>query len=163
METILDEGSTSNNISYETYKKNEHLIGMLEPSNSYARLASNSHLKSYGRCTLKVAMGRIEEDVPFEVYNSRGGWEVILGKPWKNGGIHYYETGLGIDIFWKAKPQTDDEWIYIQNQNILTLNNRHLKLPDHPNKVTKLMERERRIEEIRRIHEDKLLRWEKRW
>lgn len=57
-------------------------LGELVPSKARARVANGSIIRSQGRWVGEVILGPIRAKGGFEVIESGGSFEVLLGKPW---------------------------------------------------------------------------------
>ena len=66
----------------------------MEPSSTWIKVANDARIKSMGRWIGKVTVGGIEAESAFEIFDCKGAFDVILGKPWlrKVRAIHDYFT-----------------------------------------------------------------------
>ncbi|QRV96745.1 Retrovirus-related Pol polyprotein from transposon opus [Ceratobasidium sp. AG-Ba] len=78
----VDAGSQANVLDASLWAANEHQLGALEPSTTMLRVADGKASRCVGRWRGIVKLEQEEWEVMFEVFDSRGAFEVLLGKPW---------------------------------------------------------------------------------
>ena len=90
----FDEGALMEAMSTATFEKAKHRMGKLKPSSLLLRMANGTVVKSLGRWEgdIEVEGSRIEGS--FEVFDSLGAWDFLLGKRLKNAlkAVHNYEV-----------------------------------------------------------------------
>lgn len=78
----VDDGAMRNCISKQRWDAYGHCLAPLLPSNTRIRVTSNQVIPSMGRWRGKVSVGGTEATATFEVFDCKGTFDVILGKPW---------------------------------------------------------------------------------
>ncbi|KAJ7106324.1 hypothetical protein C8R44DRAFT_587287, partial [Mycena epipterygia] len=91
----VDNGAGRNCISLARWKRYGHCLGSpLVPSPTRLGVANGRKIWPYGRWWGDVSVGGVRVTAWFEVFDSGGAFDVILGKPWLHSvrAIHTYET-----------------------------------------------------------------------
>ena len=90
----VDDGAMRNCISKICWERYGHCLKPMEPSPTWIKVANDERIKSIGQWTGKVTVGGTEAESAFEVFDCKGAFDVILGKPWlrKVRAIHDYVT-----------------------------------------------------------------------
>ena len=78
----VDDGAMRNCISKTRWDRYGHCLEPMEPSGTWIKVANDARIKSLGRWTGKVKVGGIEAESSFKVFDCKGAFDVILGKPW---------------------------------------------------------------------------------
>ncbi|KIJ22820.1 hypothetical protein M422DRAFT_77481, partial [Sphaerobolus stellatus SS14] len=96
---VVDGGAMRNMLCTRKWNEWGHRLGERETSAATMKVADNHHISSAGRWTGKTEVSGIEVEAAFEMFNSNGAFEVILGKPWLRAvkAIHHFEDD-SIDI-----------------------------------------------------------------
>jgi len=92
----VDDGAMRNCISKTRWERYGHCLEPMEPSSTWIKVANDARIKSLGRWIGKVTVGGTEAESVFEVFDCKGAFDVILGKPWlrKVRAIHDYFTDI---------------------------------------------------------------------
>ena len=90
----FDEGALMEAMSTATFERVKHRTGALLPSHLLLRMANGTIVKSLGRWEGKIEMENVCVQGSFEVFDSLGAWDFLLGKRMKNAfkAIHNYEV-----------------------------------------------------------------------
>ena len=90
----VDDGAMRNCISQKRWELYGHCLSKLSPLNIRIKVANGTKLKPLGRWFRTVQVGNISAESWFEVFDSQGAFDVILGKPWLHQvkAIHNYDT-----------------------------------------------------------------------
>ncbi|KAJ6573709.1 hypothetical protein B0H10DRAFT_1891427, partial [Mycena sp. CBHHK59/15] len=90
----VDDGSSRNLISLARWKRYGHCLGNLLPATRRLSVADGKTIWPNGRCRGEVAVGGVRVLAWFDVFDCRGAFDVILGKPWLHSvrAIHNYEN-----------------------------------------------------------------------
>lgn len=90
----VDDGAMRNCISTERWNRYAHCMTSLSPSKIRIGVANGGKVKPLGRWYGEIKVGGIAASDWFEVFDCKGAFDVILGKPWlqKVKGVHDYET-----------------------------------------------------------------------
>ena len=90
----FDEGALMEVMSTSTFEKSKHRIGKLQPSVLLLRMANGTIVKSLGRWEGVIEIEGTNVRGSFEVFDSLGAWDFLLGKRLKNAfkAIHDYEV-----------------------------------------------------------------------
>ncbi|KAJ6610726.1 hypothetical protein B0H10DRAFT_1666559, partial [Mycena sp. CBHHK59/15] len=90
----VDNGAMANCISLERWSTYGHCLSPLGPSTQALGVANGGRVWPEGRWYGAVAVGGVQAMGWFEVFQSNGAFDVILGKPWLHSvrAIHSYET-----------------------------------------------------------------------
>ncbi|QRV90331.1 Retrovirus-related Pol polyprotein from transposon opus [Ceratobasidium sp. AG-Ba] len=78
----VDAGSQANVLDATLWAANEHRLGALEPSRTMLRVADGKASRCIGRWRGIVKLEQEQWEIMFEVFDSRGAFEALLGKPW---------------------------------------------------------------------------------
>lgn len=78
----VDAGSQANVIDAALWAANQVVLGPLEPSKTLLRVADGKASKCLGRWTGQIVLAHSTLCTVFEVFDSGGAFEVLLGKPW---------------------------------------------------------------------------------
>ena len=78
----VDDGAMKNCISKERWDRYGHCLSALHPSTTHIKVANGSKLKPLGRWFGTIRVGGVSAASWFEVFDSHGAFDVILGKPW---------------------------------------------------------------------------------
>src|SRR6266481_1228240 len=82
MQAVIDGGAMRNTICTKKWHTQKHCLALLSPSKTTLCIADNHHIPSEGQWTGIVDVAGMEAMQSFEVFNSRGTFQIILGKPW---------------------------------------------------------------------------------
>lgn len=90
----VDDGAMRNCISKRRWEQYGHCLSPLSPSTIRISVANNQQIKPIGRWHGTVRVGNVSASSWFEVFESNGAFDVILGKPWLEqvDAIHRYTT-----------------------------------------------------------------------
>ncbi|KAF8580957.1 hypothetical protein K439DRAFT_1314601, partial [Ramaria rubella] len=77
-----DGGAMMNVIDESVWKTVAHRLGTLAPSQTQAKMANSMVIPSQGQWTRQVNLGRVSAIGGFEILDSGGAFEILLGKPW---------------------------------------------------------------------------------
>lgn len=90
----VDDGAMRNCISKRRWEQYSHCLSPLSPSSIRISVANNQKIKPIGRWFGKVRVGNVSATSWFEVFESNGAFDVILGKPWLEqvDAVHRYRT-----------------------------------------------------------------------
>ena len=90
----VDDGAMVNCLSKAKWRAYNVCLGTLLPSTTVIGVANNQRIPSMGRWRGTIRVGSVETESTFEVFECKGAFEVILGKPWLRQvkGTHEYET-----------------------------------------------------------------------
>ncbi|KAJ6620066.1 hypothetical protein B0H10DRAFT_1665769, partial [Mycena sp. CBHHK59/15] len=90
----VDNGTMHNCISLARWKAYGHCLSPLVPSTRALGVANGETFWPDGRWYGVVAVGGVQAAGWFEVFQSNGAFDLILGKPWLHSirAIHDYET-----------------------------------------------------------------------
>lgn len=90
----VDDGAMRNCISKKRWEQYGHCLSPLSPSTIRISVASGQILKPIGRWHGTVRVGHVSASSWFEVFDSGGAFDVILGKPWLEqvDAVHRYRT-----------------------------------------------------------------------
>ena len=78
----VDDGAMRNCISQERWKRYGHCLSELQPTTTKIKVANGAKLTPSGRWFGTVRVGNVGAESWFEVFDSHGAFDVILGKPW---------------------------------------------------------------------------------
>src|SRR6266481_10057409 len=94
MQAVIDGSAMRNTICTTKWHAQKHRLAPLSPSKTTLCVADNHHIPSEGRWTGIVDIAGTEAMQSFEVFNSRGTFQIILGKPWLSyvQAVHRYNT-----------------------------------------------------------------------
>jgi hypothetical protein len=89
----FDEGALMEAMSTTAFEKAKHRMGSLLPSLLLLRMANGTIVKSLGRWEGQIEIANTRIQGSFEVFDSLGAWDFLLGKRMKNAlkAIHNYE------------------------------------------------------------------------
>ncbi|CAE6505472.1 unnamed protein product [Rhizoctonia solani] len=90
----------------------EHFVGKLRPSQVVCRMANGTRVPSMGTAEVEIEYGEHRWPAVFEVMDSNGAFELLIGKDWLNS------TGARQDYLTDTiSLRSADKTIYIGNQN----------------------------------------------
>src|SRR6266481_3985763 len=94
MQAVIDGGAMKNTMCTSKWHAQKHRLTPLSPSKVTLSVADNRHIPSEGRWTGIVDVAGTKTTQSFEVFNSHGTFQIILGKPWLNyiQAVHRYDT-----------------------------------------------------------------------
>jgi transposase InsO family protein len=78
----VDDGAMRNCISADRWKRYGHCLDTLSKSDITISVANATEIQSMGRWTGTVQVGGIGALSSFEIFDCKGAFDVILGKPW---------------------------------------------------------------------------------
>ena len=78
----VDDGAMRNCISLDRWKKYGHCLDNLSKSNTIISVANTTEIKSIGTWMGTVQVGGTGALSRFEIFDCKGAFDVILGKPW---------------------------------------------------------------------------------
>jgi len=82
IQATVDDGSGLCAIDANLWAQWQNFIGRAAPSKIGARMASRHIVRSSGSILLHVNVAGIATTILFEILNSQGAFEILLGKPW---------------------------------------------------------------------------------
>ncbi|KZP33358.1 hypothetical protein FIBSPDRAFT_680313, partial [Athelia psychrophila] len=90
----VDDGAMRNCISKQRWERYGHCLSPLEPSTTLISVANNQVITPLGRWFGTVRVGTVSAQSWFEVFDCKGAFDIILGKPWLQQveAVHYYAT-----------------------------------------------------------------------
>ena len=90
----FDEGALMEAMSTAMFERTKHRLGTLQPSPLLLRMANGTIVKSLGRWEGNIEVGGNRVKGSFEVFDSLGAWDFLLGKRLKNAlkAVHDYEA-----------------------------------------------------------------------
>ena len=90
----FDEGALMEAMSTSAFEKSKHRMGKLLPSSLLLRMANGTVMSSKGRWEGVMEIGNTKVKGSFEVFDSLGAWDFLLGKRLKNAfkAVHNYEV-----------------------------------------------------------------------
>src|SRR6266481_35110 len=94
MQAVIDGGAMKNTMCTTKWHAQKHRLTPLSPSKVTLTVADNRHILSEGQWTGIVDVVGTKTTQSFEVFNSHGAFQVILGKPWLSyvQAVHRYDT-----------------------------------------------------------------------
>ena len=94
MQAVIDGGAMRNTMCTSKWHAQRHRLAPLTPSKIILSVADNRHIASKGKWTGTVDVAGTEARQSFEVFDSNGAFQVILGKPWLSyvQAVHRYGT-----------------------------------------------------------------------
>jgi hypothetical protein len=106
----VDNGAMRNCIGLHIWKSYGHCLGELTPTKTKISVANNQRIVCVGQWTGEVYLGGTKSVTHFLVFDYRGAFDVILGKPWLHEvcTIHDYATDTIII-------NTDTSTVFIDN------------------------------------------------
>jgi hypothetical protein len=78
----IDDGAMKNCISLERWERYGHCLDTLTKSQTIISVANSTEIESKGRWTGIVQVGETGALSRFEIFDCKGAFDVILGKPW---------------------------------------------------------------------------------
>jgi hypothetical protein len=78
----IDDGAMRNCISLDRWEKYGHCLDTLSKSNTIISVANATEIESKGSWTGTVQVGGTGARSRFEIFDCKGAFDVILGKPW---------------------------------------------------------------------------------
>jgi hypothetical protein len=78
----IDDGAMKNCISLEKWERYGHCLDVLRNSQTIISVTNSTEIESKGRWTGIVQVGEMGALSHFEVFDCKGAFDVILGKPW---------------------------------------------------------------------------------
>ena len=111
IKSTFDDGAMVNAVDLSVYQKSEHRLKPLDKSNRILRMADGRLVPSAGIWNGEVTVGNITWGDTFEVFDSKGAWLALFGKPLlkKFKAIHDYDTDI-------VKIPKDGDWVVLRNQ-----------------------------------------------
>ena len=111
IKSTFDDGAMVNAVDLSVYQKSEHCLKPLDKSNRILRMADGRLVPSAGIWNGEVTIGNITRGDTFEVFDSKGAWLALFGKPLlkKFKAIHDYDTDI-------VKIPKDGDWVVLRNQ-----------------------------------------------
>ncbi|KAF8221852.1 hypothetical protein L208DRAFT_1325810, partial [Tricholoma matsutake] len=111
IKSTFDDGAMVNTVNLSVYQKCEHRLKPLDKSNCILRMADGRLVPSAGIWNGEVTVGNITRGDTFEVFDSKGAWLALFGKPLlkKFKAIHDYDTDI-------VKIPKDGDWVVLRNQ-----------------------------------------------
>jgi len=90
----IDNGAMRNCIGQHVWESYGHCLGSLSPTDAYISVANNERIPCTGLWSGDISLAGIKFHTHFLVFDCRGAFDVILGKPWLHEAraIHYYAT-----------------------------------------------------------------------
>ena len=105
-------------MSLETFKKVKHKLGTAKPSSQLLRVANGAIVQSTARWEGEIEINGISANVEFEVFDSGGRWDFLLGKTL-------------LETFKAVHDYTTDEIVISGNGGTTTLKNQALTKEQH--------------------------------
>ncbi|KAF8219273.1 hypothetical protein L208DRAFT_1341875, partial [Tricholoma matsutake] len=111
IKSTFDDGAMVNAVDLSVYQKSEHRLKPLDKSNRILQMADGRLVPSAGIWNGEVTIGNITRGDTFGVFDSKGAWLALFGKPLlkKFKAIHDYDTDI-------VKIPKDSDWVVLQNQ-----------------------------------------------
>ncbi|KIJ43754.1 hypothetical protein M422DRAFT_79596, partial [Sphaerobolus stellatus SS14] len=78
---VIDAGAMRNTMCTRKWQQWHHRLGKKEESPVTMRVTDNHTIPSVGRWTGKTTVSGVEMETTFEMFDSHGAFEIILGKP----------------------------------------------------------------------------------
>src|SRR6266481_6780859 len=82
IKAIIDRGRMKNTMCKRTWNAQQHCLGPLHPSRVTLSVADNHHIPSEGKWASVIEVAGTKTAQTLEVFDSKGAFQVILGKPW---------------------------------------------------------------------------------
>src|SRR6266481_2554849 len=94
IKAIIDGGAMKNTMCKRTWNAQQHRLGPLHPSRVTLSMADNHCILSEGKWAGVIEVAGTKMAQALEVFDSKGAFQVILGKPWLRDiqAIHRYRT-----------------------------------------------------------------------
>jgi hypothetical protein len=110
----IDDGAMREVMSTTTFEKVKHRLGAFKPSSQLLRVANRTIVQSEAKWRGKIEINGVSAEVTFEVFDSGGKWDFLLGKTLLKTfrAIHDYEAdritlrGIGGTITIQNQAQT---------------------------------------------------------
>ena len=111
IKSTFDDGAMVNAVDLLVHQKSKHCLKPLEKSNHILRMADGQLVPSAGIWSSEVMVSSTTVEDAFEVFDSKGAWLALFGKPLlrKFKAIHEYEADI-------VKIPKNSNWIVLQNQ-----------------------------------------------
>jgi hypothetical protein len=125
--TQIDNGAMRNYIGKHIWDSYGHCFGSLSPTDAYISVTNNEHIPCTGLWSGDISLAGMKFHTHFFVFDCRGAFDVILGKPWlhKARTIHYYANDI-------LSISTDTNTTVIGNTQAGDDVNTHTNLPAIP-------------------------------
>ena len=90
----VDDGAMRNCIGLHVWNSYGHCLGTLTPTKLRVSIANNNTIPCKGLWSGEVSIGGTKSHTHFAVFNCKGAFDVILGKPWLKevDAVYYYKT-----------------------------------------------------------------------
>lgn len=90
----FDKGALKEAMATEAFERVKHRLGTVQPSSLLLRKANGTIVKLLGRWEGGIEVEGVRVQGSFEVFDSCGAWEFLLGKRLKNAlkAVHDYNT-----------------------------------------------------------------------
>ncbi|KIJ52707.1 hypothetical protein M422DRAFT_81598, partial [Sphaerobolus stellatus SS14] len=90
---VIDGGAMRNTMCTQKWEQWEHRLGGREDSPIMMQVADNHHIPLAGRWTGRTTVSGVNMDTKFEMFDSNGAFEIILGKLWLQTVkvVHYFK------------------------------------------------------------------------
>ena len=94
MQAVIDGSAMRNIICTSKWHTWKHWLAPLNPSKVTLSVADNHPIPSEGRWMGTVSVAGVETMQEFEVFDTNGAFQIILGKPWLSHvqAVHEYGT-----------------------------------------------------------------------
>jgi len=94
LQAVIDGGAMRNILCTSEWRARRHRLAPLTPSQVTLSVADNHHIASEGQWVGVVDIAGAKATQSFEVFDSNGAFQIILGKPWLSyiQAIHKYGT-----------------------------------------------------------------------
>ncbi|KAG2744576.1 hypothetical protein P692DRAFT_201674294, partial [Suillus brevipes Sb2] len=91
---LFDDGAMVSAMCTSIFEKVKHRLHNWSTSDRRLRMVNGSVVKAVAKWTGTIRIGGVKAQSTFEVFNSRGSWGFLLGKPTLHAftAIHEYET-----------------------------------------------------------------------
>ena len=90
----VDNGAMRNCVGLHIWESYGHCLGSLSPTNTRVNVANNTEIQCAGSWTGDVNLGGLKFRTHFVIFDCKGAFDVILGKPWLHEAraVHHYTT-----------------------------------------------------------------------
>ncbi|KAJ6513610.1 hypothetical protein C8R47DRAFT_953398, partial [Mycena vitilis] len=99
VKALFDGGAMVGAMDTGVWEKNRHRMGREQPSRKILRMANGVKVPSKGTWVGSITVEGVRCDGAFEIFDSRGGWSFLFGKPLQAafGAVHNYVRDV-VDI-----------------------------------------------------------------
>jgi hypothetical protein len=114
LRATFDDGAMVNVIDRVVFDKVKHQLSAPQPSQKVMRMANGVLIPSNGSWSGMVMVDNVQTNGTFEIFASRGAWNILFGKPMLQafGAVHEYTTDT-ITLH----PNNSESTAIVQNEN----------------------------------------------